>query len=99
MFLPPQYFWLEPVIIAAVVVFVIDLVGNTIQQPLLERSGDVGGVRARLRIACLLRLRQYFDVGQFDSKCNRACKAVRAPTQWVQRSPAVVAGMVWSLRS
>jgi hypothetical protein len=24
---------------------------------------------------------------------------VRAPTQWVQRSPAVVAGMVWSLRS
>jgi hypothetical protein len=30
MFMPPQYFWLEPVIIAAVVVFVIDLIGNTI---------------------------------------------------------------------
>ena len=30
MFLPPQYFWLEPVIIAGLVVFVIDLVGNTI---------------------------------------------------------------------
>jgi hypothetical protein len=30
MFLPPQYFWLEPVIIAAVVVFVIDLIGNTL---------------------------------------------------------------------
>jgi hypothetical protein len=30
MFLPPQYFWLEPVIVAAVVVFVIDLIGNTI---------------------------------------------------------------------
>ena len=30
MFLPAQYFWLEPVIVAAVVVFVIDLVGNTI---------------------------------------------------------------------
>jgi hypothetical protein len=30
MFLPAQYFWLEPVIIAAVVVFVIDLIGNTI---------------------------------------------------------------------
>jgi hypothetical protein len=30
MFLPPQYLWLEPVIIAAVVVFVIDLVGNAI---------------------------------------------------------------------
>ena len=30
MFLPPQYFWLEPVIVAAVVVFVIDLIGNTL---------------------------------------------------------------------
>ena len=30
MFLPAQYFWLEPVIVAALVVFVIDLIGNTI---------------------------------------------------------------------
>ena len=30
MFLPAQYLWLEPVIIAAIVVFVIDLVGNAI---------------------------------------------------------------------
>jgi hypothetical protein len=28
--LPPQYFWLEPVLLAALVVFVIDLVGNSI---------------------------------------------------------------------
>jgi hypothetical protein len=30
MFLPPEYFWLEPVIVAAIVVFVIDLIGNTL---------------------------------------------------------------------
>lgn len=30
MLLPPQYLWLEPVIIAAVVVFVVDLIGNTL---------------------------------------------------------------------
>jgi hypothetical protein len=30
MILPAQYFWLEPVIIAAVVVFVVDLIGNTL---------------------------------------------------------------------
>lgn len=30
MFLPPQYLWLEPVLIAAAIVFIIDLVGNTI---------------------------------------------------------------------
>ena len=28
MFLPPKYMWLEPVLIAAVVVFVIDLISN-----------------------------------------------------------------------
>lgn len=27
-FLPPEYLWLEPVIIAALVVFIIDLIGN-----------------------------------------------------------------------
>jgi zinc transporter ZupT len=30
MFLPPQYFWLEPVLFAAVIVFVVDLIGNLI---------------------------------------------------------------------
>ena len=28
MFLPAQYFWLEPVILAAIVVFVVDLLAN-----------------------------------------------------------------------
>jgi len=30
MFLPAEYFWLEPVLIAAVVVFVVSLLGNLI---------------------------------------------------------------------
>ncbi len=30
MFLPPQYFWLEPVLIASAVVFVVALIGNTL---------------------------------------------------------------------
>ena len=30
MYLPPQYFWLEPVLLAAAVVFVVDLISNTI---------------------------------------------------------------------
>ncbi len=30
MFLPPEYFWLEPVLIAAGVVFVVDLFSNLI---------------------------------------------------------------------
>jgi hypothetical protein len=30
MFLPAQYAWFEPVLIASIVVFIIDLVGNSI---------------------------------------------------------------------
>lgn len=30
MILPPQYFWLEPVVFAAMIVFVVDLIGNLI---------------------------------------------------------------------
>lgn len=30
MFLPAEYIWLEPVIVAAIVVFVVDLIGNSI---------------------------------------------------------------------
>jgi hypothetical protein len=30
MFLPAQYAWFEPVLVASIVVFVIDLIGNTI---------------------------------------------------------------------
>jgi hypothetical protein len=31
MLLPPQYAWFEPVLIAAVIVFIIDSVGNIIE--------------------------------------------------------------------
>ena len=30
MFLPPEYFWMEPVLLAAVVVFLVDLIGNAL---------------------------------------------------------------------
>ena len=30
MFLPAQYAWFEPVLVAAIVVFIIDLIGNSI---------------------------------------------------------------------
>jgi hypothetical protein len=30
MFLPPQYAWFEPVLIASIVVFIIDIIGNSI---------------------------------------------------------------------
>ena len=30
MFLPEEYMWLEPVIVAAIIVFAVDLVGNSI---------------------------------------------------------------------
>lgn len=43
------------------------------RQSLLERAGDVDCVRACLWIARVPWLREYCDVGEFDSKCNGAC--------------------------
>lgn len=28
MFMPPEYSWLEPVVVAAIIVFFVDLIGN-----------------------------------------------------------------------
>ena len=44
MFLPPQYAWFEPVLIASIVVFVIDLIGGSFAfgNKFLARSGFSG---------------------------------------------------------
>ena len=54
--------WLEPVLIAAAVVFVVDLIGNIllVQQSLRERSGDGHPVRVAFRRAYVLWVRRHF---------------------------------------
>ena len=70
MFLPPSIFWLEPVIIAAIVVFVIALIGNTLAfgSRVVNALVTASGVHLGLRIACLFRLRQHLHDRQHHTE-------------------------------
>jgi hypothetical protein len=76
MFLPPQYLWLEPVIIAAVVVFVVDLIGNTLTFSNRFVNALVTSVVFALSSsACLLRLREHLDDSDFDTGAMAPAKS------------------------
>ena len=60
MLLPVAIPWFEPVLVATIVVFIIDLVGNSIgsRQPLPQRAHERNRVRARVRHPCHFGYRQ-----------------------------------------
>ena len=58
-FLPEQYAWFEPVLIAAIVVFVIDLIGNTIG----FGNRFVGALMSAILFAVVFGALVYFGYG------------------------------------
>jgi hypothetical protein len=56
MFLPPQYVWFEPVLIASIVVFIIDLIGNSIT--FSNRYSEASSISATVACRCQRRRRQ-----------------------------------------
>ncbi len=63
MFLPPDYLWLEPVLIAAVVVFVISLIGNALAFGSRVTNAFVTALVLAVVFGGLLRVRQHHHVG------------------------------------
>jgi len=59
MMLPPQYAWFEPVLIASIVVFVIDLIGNFIT----FSSRVVSAIVSALLFAIVFGALTYFGAG------------------------------------
>jgi hypothetical protein len=59
MFLPAQYAWFEPVLVAAIVVFIIDLVGNTIG----FGSRILGALMSAILFALVFGALVYFGYG------------------------------------
>jgi len=59
MFLPPQYAWFEPVLIASIVVFVIDLVGNSIS----FGNRFIGALASAIVFALVFGALVYFGYG------------------------------------
>jgi hypothetical protein len=59
MLLPPQYAWFEPVLIASIVVFVIDLIGNSIS----FGNRFVGALASAIVFALVFGALVYFGYG------------------------------------
>jgi hypothetical protein len=78
MLLPVQYAWFEPVLIATIVVFIIDLVGNSIGfgnrfLSALMSALVFGTLVYCVRNPCLFWLRQRVDVSDDDAEYNSPC--------------------------
>src|ERR1700732_3105044 len=74
MLLPVQYAWFEPVLIATIVVFIIDLVGNAIG----FGNRFLGALMSAIVFAVVFgtlvfRLRQRVDVSDDDAEYNCPC--------------------------
>jgi hypothetical protein len=73
-FLPPQYFWMEPVLIAAAVVFVVDLIGNNIT----FSNRTVNALVTAIIFAAIFGALSYYGYGSVEVKA-RTTPAAGAP--------------------
>lgn len=83
-FLPPEYFWLEPVLIAAVVLFVVDLVSNAFT---LENR-VVNALVTAIIFGAIFGAVVYLQYGEVTT----AAKFM--PPQYVEYEPVLIAAVV-----
>jgi hypothetical protein len=76
MFLPPQYAWFEPVLIASIVVFVIDLIGASIA----FGSRFLSGLDRAVLFAVVFGALVYFGYGSVSMSVTTTPSAT-APAQ------------------
>jgi hypothetical protein len=76
MFLPAQYAWFEPVLIASIIVFVIDLIGNSIT----FSSRFVSALVSAIVFAAVFGALVYFGYGNI-SMSVRSTPNAGAPAQ------------------
>lgn len=75
MLLPPQYVWFEPVLIASIVVFVIDLIGNSIT----FSNRYINALMSAIVFAVVFGGLTYFGVGNVSMSLTPS--AITAPMQ------------------
>jgi hypothetical protein len=76
MFLPPEYAWFEPVLVAAIVVFVIDLIGASFS----FGSPFLGALASAIVFAVVFGALVYFGYGQVSMSVSTTPSAF-APAQ------------------
>ena len=75
MLLPPPYAWFEPVLIASIVVFVIDLIGNSIT----FSNRYINALMSAVVFAVVFGGLTYFGVGNVSMTLTPS--AITAPAQ------------------
>lgn len=76
MFLPPQYAWFEPVLIASIVVFVIDLIGGSIALG----NRFLSALVSALLFACVFGALVYFGYGSVSMSVTTTPSATAPAT-------------------
>jgi hypothetical protein len=79
MFLPAQYAWFEPVLIAALIVFLIDWLGSTL---VFSRRPGLNALASALLFALIFGLLVYYGYG----KVEMTVTTTAAPTAPAQNS-------------
>jgi hypothetical protein len=63
MILPPEYAWFEPVLIAAIIVFLIDVIGSTI---VFSRRPVLNALASAIVFAIIFGLLVYYGYGKVE---------------------------------
>jgi len=77
MFLPPQFAWFEPVLIASIVVFIIDIVGNSIS----FGNRFIGALASAIVFAVVFGALVYFGYGSVSMSVALPTPSPNAPAQ------------------
>ncbi len=88
MFLPAEYIWLEPVIVAAIVVFAVDLVGNSLSYGGRIKNAVITAAVFFVIFAALA----YFGLGKLEVSTNIAeIPSLFLPGELLWLEPVVIA--------
>jgi hypothetical protein len=84
MILPPEYAWFEPVLIAAIIVFLIDVIGSTI---VFSRRPVLNALASAIVFAIIFGFLVYYGYGRVEMSLSTTPQP-SAPAQSPSAAPA-----------
>jgi hypothetical protein len=84
MFLPAEYAWFEPVLIAAIIVFIIDLIGSML---VFSRRPALNALASAILFAVIFGVLVYYGYGRVEMSVSTTPEP-NAPAQSPPTTPA-----------
>ena len=84
MFLPAEYTWFEPVLIAAIIVFIIDLIGSML---VFSRRPALNALASAILFAAIFGILVYYGYGRVEMSVSTTPEPT-APAQSPATTPA-----------